>query len=332
MTQSQLFYTLRPSLIFVADTSEHHCHLRGGDNEIIPLHDINNQNLLSHVFDYLNQQAIVSFSELKISFQNSPVCDKQQALTLATDLQTLINSLIDASLLFTISNNKPLSALKIFLIREGLYTESLFHTLQQQKILIVADSSHLQTELLEIFSHYQLDTCIITLEKHTHTSFTGDMLIGFGNFTDINFFDSIHKRSLQSKIPWFMLRQAGLDLAQIGPIFIPQESACYHCLTLRMNSQRNNPEHHQKFIDTYKPTPLQPAEVWSKSDKRFLLVKAVEEVIRYFMSTIESYPVKTLVGKSQYIDLKKYHSETERVLKLPSCPDCSNLVKPLVAR
>ncbi len=327
MTHSQVYYTLRHSLIFVADPSEQYSHLRGGDNEIIPLHEINNQNLLSHLFNHLNQRTIASFSELKISFQHSPLCDEQQALTLIDDLQSLLNSLVDASLLYIVGNNKQLTSLQNLLIREGLYTEHLFQSLQQKQILISADNSQSQNELLDVFNEYQLDTRIITLDKCTHSSLMGDMLIGFGNFTDHKFFNAIHKTSLDSAIPWFMLRQAGLDLAQMGPIFIPQESACYHCLTIRMNSQRNNPKHYQQLIKSNQESLSHPCGIWSRSNKEFLLVKTVEEVIRYFISTIASYPIKTLVGKSQYIDLKKLHSETEGVLKLPSCPECSHSVE-----
>jgi len=312
--QDNNFLILRPSIIYVCDETGDAAHFRGGDNEIYPVSDISNPKLLEMTMSSLLEVEVMSYQGLLDK------CFSASILTDKSELDEILQGLIDAGLLFSTLSESPLTDLQRFLVRTGVYSDSIVKTLLSKTISVYSASSLHRQRILETLSNYGLEVVVGSFENTVTKNIASiDISLVIGDYTNDDFFEKLNCYALKSKIPWLMIRQAGFNLAQMGPLFVPGETACFNCLLQRMSSQRDNPDQYKLF---YAKQFAQPVSVWNEHDTDYIVDKACKVILRYLISGIVDIPLETLVGKSRFIELGDMSSETEKLLRLPSCAVC----------
>ena len=115
-----------------------------------------------------------------------------------------------------------------------------------------------------------------------------------------------NKIALQHSLKWIPVN-VSYNLARIGPIFIPNETACYNCLDLRMKAG-NIPS----LTNTDKVLDLAFS----------LLCKIISiEILKLYSRSTPSIKCN-LVNQILDVNLLNLSGELSRVYYVPSCPEC----------
>ena len=301
-THSTKSLSWKPSLVYVPDATGKGGHLRGGDQEILPLSDVENPKLLRCLVDAFNRKPSWTSSAL------ATACDSSgsQAEQFNSMLATLIaQGCIIESDVFDYNNK-----LHRFLIQQDLYSDTLVEKIQATPVYIW--SRH--PDAVRIVSLAQAYGFNATCGEQAPES-KPDIIIAFGSFVSDPLFQQINIHALQHRQPWILLRQSGMDLAQIGPLFTPFTTGCYGCLQQRMLGQR---EHGNYYHDFQQQNYDELVNLWLESD----FSTCVERVLREIVFFVVHPFALSLVGQSVYRNLMTQAEQREMLLKLPYCPSC----------
>jgi thiazole/oxazole-forming peptide maturase SagC family component len=134
---------------------------------------------------------------------------------------------------------------------------------------------------------------------------------------------TMNKVALKSNIVWSMLCIDGLE-GVVGPTIIPHETACYTCYELRLRSNLLNKNAYDKFkifqMDKNNKNPL--------NYNLHINPSFADLIVSIFTMDIpEIISIKSgfTIGRSYAVGLNYFHIESEDILKIPRCPDCSKI-------
>jgi len=153
-----------------------------------------------------------------------------------------------------------------------------------------------------------------------------DLVIGCAEniIERLSFFPLLGRWSVEQGIPWLAGAWEGESL-MIGPLFVPGETACYHCLEMREESHL--PYRHEfQFIKQHvrlgEASHVQKAPLplfWQKILSNFLVAEAIHLTSRLFFPT--TYQTVLL------FETRTWQLEHHTVLRVPFCPVCSPFVE-----
>lgn len=127
----------------------------------------------------------------------------------------------------------------------------------------------------------------------------------------------LNRVCLQNSRNWISARLEG-DFGEVGPLVIPQKSACFACYELRMESNIGGLEQ--------SPAPESPGVGTSEGCgalppfAQLIAAYVSLEVIRL----ITGYEQPMTVGGVLSIDLSRYRNKLNRVFRVPDCPACAS--------
>jgi len=108
-------------------------------------------------------------------------------------------------------------------------------------------------------------------------------------------------------------------IGQIGPLVIPQETACFECVVARQNSHLSNPNARQAVDEVASET--QTVVGFHPSMASILGNIAAMELTKFYGQAMPMWNV----GKLIEVNLLSTRMTPRKVLKLPRCPVCSPL-------
>lgn len=146
----------------------------------------------------------------------------------------------------------------------------------------------------------------------------GDLyLVLVDDYSQMNL-DEFNKEMVSKGKSWVLIKPVGTRI-WMGPIFIPGETGCWHCLMQRL-------EGHQEVEQTLK-------RICKKTGSTFQVNKAflpntimcafslfVMEITRYFALSLKS----ELIGHVVTFDLMTFQTQKHTLVKRPQCSVCGN--------
>nr|WP_290666656.1 TOMM precursor leader peptide-binding protein [Ardenticatena sp.] len=153
-----------------------------------------------------------------------------------------------------------------------------------------------------------------------------DLVIGCAENTieRLRFFPLLGRWSVEQGIPWLAGAWEGESLI-IGPLFIPGETACYHCLEMREESHlpyRDEFQFVKQHVRLGAAAHVQKAPLplfWQKILSNFLVAEAVHLMSHLFFPA--TYQTVLL------FETRTWRLEHHVVLRVPFCPICSPFVE-----
>ncbi len=132
----------------------------------------------------------------------------------------------------------------------------------------------------------------------------------------------INKYCIDNNISWINLKIGELKF-QVGPLVVPNETACYECATNRINGNLNYYEE-EKAYENYKNLEKENVKVFMNDMFINIAVNiTVWEVVKYLTKIYSA--VST--GRIIFFDGLSMELSTSNILKMPKCPACSKREK-----
>ena len=134
----------------------------------------------------------------------------------------------------------------------------------------------------------------------------------------------INKVALSNNLPWLLVDSLNLSQIKVGPIFQGKETACYNCLTKRL--QGNKAEELLEYDAKYEAY-LSENNLLSKPDQSLFnpsqlfdiaASMALIEVTKFF----KYWSVPALWGHYISLDVHTFEMTRHKVLKVPTCQAC----------
>jgi hypothetical protein len=131
---------------------------------------------------------------------------------------------------------------------------------------------------------------------------------------DPQLLESIDAFSKRSRIPWLLIRALEASTGWVGPLFIPDETACYLSLEARLRGNLSYYPEHQAFSDHLRQQ-ARPSAPCGGLHAFFELLSgiAVTETIKY----VTELGLPALAGRFLTINLGNWEMEIHDVLRLP---------------
>lgn len=127
--------------------------------------------------------------------------------------------------------------------------------------------------------------------------------------------DAMNRLSKQRKIPWLLVRAVEANVGWVGPLFIPDETACYESLEARLRSNLSYFPEYQAFSHYLRDKRQAAADCGALHVFLELLgAVAVVEAIKF----IGNVTVPQLAGRFLTINLTTWDVEAHDVLRVPS--------------
>lgn len=118
---------------------------------------------------------------------------------------------------------------------------------------------------------------------------------------------AVNRRAIAAGVP-FLPAWLTAGAVWAGPLRVPGETACLRCFTSRQ----------------HEPDPGAPDGVTPARSAAALCASIVAmEVLKYLVGR----PPSSVVGRSHRLDLRTLAATARRVLRVPRCPDCSELAR-----
>jgi bacteriocin biosynthesis cyclodehydratase domain-containing protein len=141
-----------------------------------------------------------------------------------------------------------------------------------------------------------------------------------GPFLFLPWLDELNAAALRARAPWLIASAPIYEEVQVGPLYIPGETACHRCLEARLKSHAANIELDQEF------ERLGRALGRERSRFGFLppaadiaAALAASEIARFFARDVAPRPLGTLIVFSTATLALEAHP----VLPIPLCPACA---------
>lgn len=131
---------------------------------------------------------------------------------------------------------------------------------------------------------------------------------------DPQLLEAVDRLSKLKKVPWMLVRSMESQVGWVGPLFIPDETACYRSLEARLRSNLEYFPEHQVFTN-YLREKRTPAADCGGLHAFFELLSAVAvvEAIKF----LANVTVPSLAGRFLTINLNNWDVETHEVLRVP---------------
>lgn len=127
--------------------------------------------------------------------------------------------------------------------------------------------------------------------------------------------DAMNTLSKQRKIPWLLVRAVEANVGWVGPLFIPDETACYESLEARLRSNLSYFPEYQAFSHYLREKRQAAADCGALHVFLELLgAVAVVEAIKF----LGNVTVPQLAGRFLTINLTTWDVEAHDVLRVPS--------------
>ncbi len=309
MTQEVM---LAPGVFYsgsVASAPESGRHFRVGDEEIVPIEQVDNPKLWACLMSVLSSQRPVSLVEIE-----KHCLELEQS---AGETEALLGELENHRLLIRGRKINLEDRLERWLCHQRLYSADNISLIRSKRVgLCVPDGwrAHGAAEIAEqVFAD-----CGFVVRHHSVTDDLSatDLLVVFADFSNDELFSQVNRSAVSASVPWIMLRQTGTAAAQLGPLFLPSRTACYACFEARTFSNRDNPLEQRIFRDHVTGSV---SGLWLDWQTRLVVEMAADEILRWCVDP----KLATLAGRCRYIDMLDWSTQQEKLLYLPNCPACS---------
>jgi bacteriocin biosynthesis cyclodehydratase domain-containing protein len=290
---------LKPYLLYVPSKAGRP-HFRGGDDLIIPVEHINDPGLLDQLMVILGGQSDGMTRDM-IQAHVEPGTD-------LPSLDHLIDHLLQAGILWMPPESGPRDFLWNYLSRFAVNMEPLE---KQIASLQITFQSFLDETLTKPFKD-ALRMCGLSVQSADERS---DMVIVLCDFGHEHELDQINQDMMASGKTWMLVRLAGPAQLQLGPVFIPGQTACFACLRRRMDANRTYFDMYEEFKQH--ETPSLPGSWHSLHTGLAGQAVAFEALI--FLLGLES---SGLVGRMRNVNLFEGLHDEDTLLKLPDCLLC----------
>lgn len=124
----------------------------------------------------------------------------------------------------------------------------------------------------------------------------------------------IHKWNEEHRVPWLRVSWT-TSCAEVGPLFIPQQTACYQCFQQRLLSNRRFRDSYREYEKVIEKQgiplkPFVPSFLWCMS-------QVTMELLRYNTHA-------QLCGRLLYIEWDTSQQFLEEILRIPRCSGSCN--------
>ena len=145
-----------------------------------------------------------------------------------------------------------------------------------------------------------------------------DLLILCEDRFDPDQYAAMNQLCLNRHIPWTSCRNFGFKF-EIGPLIVPYETACFHCLELR---KAGNLSFYDDFITTQRLLKAQAVSLGNLNITLGYELLAVEVI-----KILTNFSRPMTYGSVFSFDLVTFEGKLHPVLKIPRCPECSNVAR-----
>lgn len=131
--------------------------------------------------------------------------------------------------------------------------------------------------------------------------------------------DEINSQALRTQKPWMLVKPVGATI-WIGPIFVPGQTGCWHCLAQRLKGNREVETSigQQKGIVTSFPTSRSILPTHLQIGLNLAAAEAAKWIVRGQNDRLE--------GKVLTLDLASLSMQDHVLVKRPQCPACGEQV------
>ncbi len=299
---------LVPGVIYSGSPAGGGAHFRLGDEEIVPVEELDNNRLWDCLMSALAVQHPVDLDEIKTQcagLENSP-----------GEMEQLIAELQQHGLLISAEKIDLHDPLERWVCHHRLYSSENIAAIRRTRLGICIpdrwETAQDAETLMQVFSAYGFtaDRCSVADDLSAFT-----LLVVLADFSNDQLFTEVNRAAYGTGLPWLMLRQASTTLAQLGPLFLPQKTACHACLAARTFSNREHPLEHRLFQHQASGAAR---GLWLDWQARVMAEMAADEVLRWCLDR----HLATLAGQSRFINLLDWSVQQEKVLQLPGCSVC----------
>lgn len=135
--------------------------------------------------------------------------------------------------------------------------------------------------------------------------------------------NELNRAALATEQMWSIATLDGLD-GQVGPTFLPFETACYRCLELRVGSHAADYEQYLAYMEQLRSSE----EV---SHRGYAGLPGFADVIAGLLTSDVPNLINTktgyTIGKLILVYFPVLDFQTHRILKLPRCPECGKTAR-----
>jgi ribosomal protein S12 methylthiotransferase accessory factor len=129
---------------------------------------------------------------------------------------------------------------------------------------------------------------------------------------------AINQQALQTGLPWMLVKPVG-TVVWIGPLFLPDQTACWSCLAHRLRQNRPLANWLHQSGQTDAPHTLIPAAHLPISSHLACTLAALE-TLRWIASNQQSVLAETVLT----LDLTSYTLNNHHLVRRPQCSDCGD--------
>lgn len=115
---------------------------------------------------------------------------------------------------------------------------------------------------------------------------------------------------------WLLVRASG-EAVSVGPLFTPGDTACWHCMEMRMRGNRQLDTYLERKVATTVSRPAAPPAV--AATRSIAAGIAASELLAHLGGA-----TVTSLGHIVAVDTQTYQSETHAVIRRPQCHACGD--------
>lgn len=128
---------------------------------------------------------------------------------------------------------------------------------------------------------------------------------------------AINKEALAQNRPWMLVKPIGMTI-WVGPIFVPGETGCWHCLAQRQQTNQQVQSYIQKNQKLTEPIVTSVCHLPATVNLGYNL--AALEITKYFIAS----DVASTKGRIVTFDLNTRLSQEHILVRRPQCPACGD--------
>lgn len=296
--------SLKPFLVYVPGGPDARPHFRGGDDFIVPVDEISNPELLDAV--------AFAFQKSRVPMTEDEVVAALSNRFSKADICAVTALLLEGGVLWCAPSSDQQDFLRNYLSRFSSDVAPLQERLQRADVYLWGEGEG-RKEMIDSFALHGL---FVRTGNAPPPKRTPELIVALGGFDTESLFHTVDDYCRRREVPWIVAVRCGPEQAQIGPLFIPEETACYRCFQLRTASNRSN---YEQYVAFRQLTEIPPRKgIWPEAYARFVASVTALECVRFILDVA---PAVT-VGTAYYWDLMSWTPTVESVLKLPGCPCC----------
>ena len=155
-----------------------------------------------------------------------------------------------------------------------------------------------------------------------------DLSIVLATFDFENFLwpKEVNKISLLKRTPWIYGAVQKNGEGIVGPLFIPFETACYECMTIRIKSNSCMFEELEMYERRIREHDTVDSKIFFQPHIDIIAGVIVNEIWAYFSELSHV----NIINQFYLFDMKKLSLEPHYILKVPRCSFCSRItMKPI---